>query len=116
MTLQNRKLIPPPHKCLSPLALALLCVISISSDQTLAEDLIYYGKTGYSGDPGVIPSLKEYSNIDIRITGVPDDYKPTSFFGGDNWSSANSIKRINRQRRKINSHCNKYRTISKNWQ
>lgn len=82
MTLQNRKLIPPPHKCLSPLALALLCVISISSDQTLAEDLIYYGKTGYSGDPGVIPSLKEYSNIDIRITGVPDDYKPTSFFGG----------------------------------
>lgn len=82
MTLQNRKLIPPPHKCLSPLALALLCVISISSDQTLAEDLIYYGKTGYSGDPGVIPSLKEYSNIDIRITGVPDDYKPTSFFLG----------------------------------
>ena len=62
--------------------MALLCVISISSDQTLAEDLIYYGKTGYSGDPGVIPSLKEYSNIDIRITGVPDDYKPTSFFGG----------------------------------
>lgn len=62
--------------------MALLCVISISYDQTLAEDLIYYGKTGYSGDPGVIPSLKEYSNIDIRITGVPDDYKPTSFFGG----------------------------------
>ena len=30
----------------------------------------------------MIPSLKEYSNIDIRITGVPDDYKPTSFFGG----------------------------------
>ena len=92
MTLQNRKLIPPPHKCLSPLALALLCVISISSDQTLAEDLIYYGKTGYSGDPGVIPSLKEYSNIDIRITGVPDDYKPTSFFGGGGTTEALPIQ------------------------
>lgn len=30
----------------------------------------------------MIPSLKEYSNIDIRITGVPDDYNPTSIFGG----------------------------------
>ena len=76
MILQNRKLIPPPHKCLSPLALALLCVISITSDQALAEDLIYYGQTKGSGDPGVIPSSKEYSNIEIRITGVPDNYKP----------------------------------------
>ena len=76
MTLQNRKLIPPPHKCLSPFALALLCVISITSDQALAEDLIYYGQTKGWGDPGVIPSSKEYSNIDIRITGVPDDYNP----------------------------------------
>ena len=24
----------------------------------------------------MIPSSKEYSNIDIRITGVPDDYNP----------------------------------------
>lgn len=74
MSLQNRKLIPPPHKCLSPLALALLCVISIGSSQALAEDLIYYGKTGGSGDPGITSSLKnEYSKIDIRITGVPDN-------------------------------------------
>lgn len=73
MSLQNRKLIPP-HKCLSPLALALLCVISIGSSQALAEDLIYYGKTGGSGDPGITSSLKnEYSKIDIRITGVPDN-------------------------------------------
>ena len=72
----------PPHKCLNSLALALLCVISISSSPALAEDLIYYGQTKGWGDPGVIPSLKEYSNIDIRITGVPDDYKPTSIFGG----------------------------------
>ena len=83
MTLQKQKFnTPPPHKCLSPLALALLCVISIGSDQSLAEDLIYYGQTKGWGDPGVIPSLKEYSNIDIRITGVPDDYNPTSIFGG----------------------------------
>lgn len=56
--------------------MALLCVISITSDQALAEDLIYYGQTKGWGDPGVIPSSKEYSNIDIRITGVPDDYNP----------------------------------------
>lgn len=56
--------------------MALLCVISITSDQALAEDLIYYGQTKGSGDPGVIPSSKEYSNIEIRITGVPDNYKP----------------------------------------
>ncbi|WP_302246713.1 autotransporter outer membrane beta-barrel domain-containing protein [Sutterella wadsworthensis] len=66
---------PPPHKYLSPLALALLCVISISSDQAIAEDLIYYGETKASGDPGITSSLRnEYSNIEIRITGVPDNY------------------------------------------
>lgn len=54
--------------------MALLCVISIGSSQALAEDLIYYGKTGGSGDPGITSSLKnEYSKIDIRITGVPDN-------------------------------------------
>ena len=74
--LTKQKINTPPHKCLSPLALALLCVISITSDQALAEDLIYYGQTKGWGDPGVIPSSKEYSNIDIRITGVPDDYNP----------------------------------------
>ncbi len=72
----TKQKINTPHKCLSPLALALLCVISITSDQALAEDLIYYGQTKGWGDPGVIPSSKEYSNIDIRITGVPDDYNP----------------------------------------
>lgn len=72
--LTKQKINTPPHKCLSPLALALLCVISIGSSQALAEDLIYYGKTGGSGDPGITSSLKnEYSKIDIRITGVPDN-------------------------------------------
>ena len=66
--------LPPPHKCLSSLALALLCIIAIYNDKALAEDLIYYGKTGGSGDPGITSSLKnEYSKIDVRITGVPDD-------------------------------------------
>ena len=66
--------LPPPHKCLSSLALALLCIIAIYNDKALAEDLIYYGKTGGSRDPGITSSLKnEYSKIDVRITGVPDD-------------------------------------------
>ena len=54
--------------------MALLCIIAIYNDKALAEDLIYYGKTGGSGDPGITSSLKnEYSKIDVRITGVPDD-------------------------------------------
>ena len=71
----TKQKINTPHKCLSPLALALLCVISITADQALAEDLIYYGETKASGDPGITSSLRnEYSNIEIRITGVPDSY------------------------------------------
>lgn len=54
--------------------MALLCIIAIYNDKALAEDLIYYGKTGGSGDPGITSPLKnEYSKIDVRITGVPDD-------------------------------------------
>lgn len=54
--------------------MVLLCIIAIYNDKALAEDLIYYGKTGGSGDPGITSSLKnEYSKIDVRITGVPDD-------------------------------------------
>lgn len=65
--------------------MALLCVISITADQALAEDLIYYGQTKGSGDPGITSSLRnEYNKIDIRITGVPDDL----------WNSTNTTEAL----------------------
>lgn len=54
--------------------MALLCIIAIYNDKALAEDLIYYGITNGHGNPTFsLPLKNEYSKIDIRITGTPND-------------------------------------------
>lgn len=54
--------------------MALLCFIATYNDKALAEDLIYYGITDGHGNPTFsLPLKNEYSKIDIRITGAPND-------------------------------------------